>query len=131
MYSLAEIKSFAEPSQCAISKEIGEGIIRTFNPALAKALSTAAKPYFDKVCIEVAIANYRANGITNGVSVELIAIRYLYDKLPLSNRRQLLKFPLLNTTRESVLGWISQDIIKGEDPTKYKWEIEIPEPLAN
>lgn len=127
MYTLEEIASFAEPAQCAISKEIGEGIIKTFNAPLAKAIATAAKPYYDIVCIEVAIANYRAKGITSGVSVELIAIRYLYDKLPKSNKRQLLKLPILNTTRESILGWISQDCIHGEDPTKYQWEITLPE----
>lgn len=126
MYTQDELKMFADVNNGAISKEIGEGIIRTFNPDLAKLLLTAAKPYYAKICMEVAIGNYRANGITSVQSVELIIARYLYDKLPVCNRRQLLKLPLHTYAKESVRGWLLRDVISARENINYEWEITIP-----
>ena len=126
MYTQDEIKAFADVNNGAISKEVGEGIIKSFNPELLRTLSTAAKPYYANVCLEVAIGNYRAKGSTTQLAVELIAVRYLYEKLPAPNRRQLLKLPILNYTKESIKGWICRSVISNQDDTNYEWEIIIP-----
>lgn len=124
MYTLNEIKSFSDVNNGAISKEVGEGIINTFNGALRSVLSTSAKKYYPEICLEVAIRNYRVGGITSDQTVEHVVIEYLYKKLNEGNRRGILKLPLLPCSKELVKTWIFNDI-KENNPTDYEWNIEI------
>lgn len=127
MYTLEEIKSFADPNTGAISKEVGEGIMTTFNSDLTSTLARAAKRFYADICVEVAIRNYKVRGITTRQTVEIVVIKFLYDKMNQRTRSDLLKLPILPSTKDSIKSWIFSDYIRPKrSELEYVWDISTP-----